>query len=273
MSDGLIAYVTGGDQRAEIEAAAGDWRVVAWAEEDPSAPQPVAARPSLRAATARLVRGEADGLVVRSLSDVSEQTVQHGVLDWYLRLGARFIALRDGLDTFEPTGRRRAEEVVERAAASLRGLPAPGWEARSAVIAGHIAPGSSVLDLGAGTAPLRELVETDRYVPADRASWRVHGDGLRTTWWDPDVGVWPDFGERFDVAVLSGVAEYLEDLDDVLARLPALSDRLIITYSTRGPLGFDALHAMLDRRTRSWEQVAVWQAHRIFAADLRAPDG
>lgn len=270
--DRLIGYVTGVGQREAIERAADDWRVLAWAEEAPDARPQTAARARLRAATAHVIRGEADGVVVRSLADVSEEPAQHGVVDWYLRLGARFLALDDGLDTAQPRGRERAAEIVRAAGALMREWGTPGWEKRNEAVARQIAPGSSVLDLGAGTEPLRRLVETDHYEAVDRVTWRLRPDGTAPGWWDPELDVWPSFGRRFDVAVLSGVAEYLSDLDGVIARLPALADRLVLTYCSAGAgrLTYSEVHAILDRHTDAWSQVAVWRAHRIFAAELRS---
>jgi hypothetical protein len=271
MGDRLIGYTTGADQRPEIERAAGDWRVVGWSSEPESAPPQTAARSGLRAATLQVVRGEAEGVVVRSLADVSEEPAHHGVVDWFLRLGARFVALADGLDTREPAGRERATEIVRAAGAALRAWAPPSWEERNEIVARHIAPGSSVLDLGAGTEPLRRMIQTDRYQAADRVTWRLRPDGSAPLWWDPDLGIWPSFGERFDVAVLSGVAEYLADVDGVLARLRAVADRLVLTYCAAMPgrLPYDEIHALLDRHASSWSQVAVWRAHRIFTAELR----
>ena len=280
MTERLIGYTTAAGQREEIERADGnEWEVVDWADElDPVVPQ-TAARSALRAATAKLVRREADGLVVRSLADLSDRPVHLGVLDWFLRLDARFVALRDRLDTREPEGCRRATEIVRRAGIAALGIPQAGFADRNVTVSEHIAPGSSVLDLGAGSAPLRELVASPRHVPADRTSWRVTRDGIRYLWWDPDVGVWPSFDERFDVVVLSGVAEYLADLDAVFTRLGPLADRLVFTYlagragvisraSPEGRLTLDEIHALLDRHTESWSQVATWRAHRIFTAEL-----
>jgi hypothetical protein len=270
MPDALIAYLTDVSQRAEIERAAADWRIAGWAEEAPDGPMTLVARPTLLAVTAAVLRGEADGIVVRSLDDVSEHPAHRGVLDWYLRLGARFVALRDGLDTAGADGRRRARELIRAAAEVLRALPEPGWEGRNAVVAEHIPPGSSVLDLGAGTAALRRYVAHGRYVAADRSCWRLYDGDTWYAWWDPEIGMWPHFGERFDVVVLGGVAEYLSDLDGVLARLPALAGRLVLTYLPDRPglLTTEQLHALLDRRTRSWEHVTTWRAHRIFTAVL-----
>jgi DNA invertase Pin-like site-specific DNA recombinase len=63
-------------------------------------------RRGLRAALARIARGEADGLIVSKLDRLSRSVVDFGtLLEWFTEVDANLIALDLGIDTSTPGGR------------------------------------------------------------------------------------------------------------------------------------------------------------------------
>src|SRR5215212_8584783 len=90
----------------------------------------------------------------------------------------------------------------------------PRWDERNRMVAAYVPPGSSVLDLGSGAQTLADhLPPGCTYQPSDV----VPGPGVLLC--DLDAGRWPRIEGRFDVAICSGVLEYLQHVPDVLAGL------------------------------------------------------
>lgn len=152
----------------------------------------------------------------------------------------------------------------------------PRWDDRNAIIAGLVPPGASVLDLGAGARTLGgRLPEGCRYQPVDL----VPGPGVVVC--DFNRHEYPSFGEPFDVAVCSGVLEYLDDPEELLVRLPRLAHRSIVSYAAwrpwhrleerteagwhnhLTPAGFEGL---LARAGLAWRSVTTWHGQVIVAA-------
>lgn len=95
---------------------------------------------------------------------------------------------------------------------------------RAALAAAAIAPGSSVLDVGAGTMALRGALPAGcRYAPADLVQFSA--DTLVV---DLNAGGFPE--GRFDVVVMMDVAEYLHHADATLAAAGRVAPKLVVSY-------------------------------------------
>ena len=154
----------------------------------------------------------------------------------------------------------------------------PAWESRLDLIASFIAPDASVVDLGCGAQSLRErLAPTNRYQPVDLVP------GTDVIVCNFNAGEFPSFEEPFDVAVASGLLEYILDIDGFLARLPELAENAIITYSPRLPresraqrakrgwlnhLTTHDLHETFERSGFAWRQAGEWRQQEIFVLEL-----
>jgi len=111
-----------------------------------------------------------------------------------------------------------------------------GAEERAQLASEPIAPGSDVLDLGAGTMALRAALPAGcRYTPADLVQFAPD-----TLVIDLNAGDFPD-GE-FDVVAMIDVVEFLHDPGAVLAAAGRAAPRLVVSYRPAG--GGDAT----DRR-------------------------
>lgn len=155
------------------------------------------------------------------------------------------------------------------------------WSGRTLAMSKYVAPEESVFEFGAGRCHLREMLpETCRYTPSDIVE-REPG----TFVCDLNKQPLPAF-PRHDVAVCSGVLEYVHDLDAVAQALAGSFDRLIVSYadidrnphkrkrirngwfnhfSRRKFLGkFEAAGYRLDRES-------VWERHGIYVFKLEKP--
>jgi len=116
----------------------------------------------------------------------------------------------------------------------------PRWDARTRQIAGLIGGGERVIEFGAGRMTLKDHLPAGcGYTPCDLVD---RGEG--TIVCDLNGDTLPRFG-RYDVAVFSGVLEYVHDLPRLIGHLSDQVDRIIASY------------AVLDenaenRRTRGW---------------------
>lgn len=151
---------------------------------------------------------------------------------------------------------------------------APRWDARNRIIAAVVPPGSSVVDLGAGAQTLREMLPDGcRYVPVDL----VPGPGVIVC--DFNAGEFPELATPADIAVGSGVLEYLSDPEWFLRRLPELAPRAVVSYAVwrtyqtpRGrrragwvsDLTRPALEEMLAAAGLGWREIAVWSGHLLL---------
>ncbi|MBI3802610.1 MAG: class I SAM-dependent methyltransferase [Nitrospirae bacterium] len=99
------------------------------------------------------------------------------------------------------------------------------WDARTRRIAGLIQPGQSVLEFGAGRMALKAfLPERCAYTPCDLVD---RGDGTIVC----DLnGTLPSF-RRHDVAVFSGVLEYVNDLPRLIDHLSGCVDGIVASYA------------------------------------------
>ena len=146
------------------------------------------------------------------------------------------------------------------------------------MIAAYVPPGSSVVDLGAGAQTLAaHLPQGCAYQACDVVP------GPAVVLCDLDAGVWPALDQRYDVAVCSGLLEYLGDIPGLLQGLGAIARRAIVTYSdrrrgqriqTRVSQGWKShltladLRAALDSLDREWRFLTEWRGHVILVIDF-----
>jgi Methyltransferase domain len=102
----------------------------------------------------------------------------------------------------------------------------PGWEERSHVLVKWIRPGDRVIDFGAGSMALKSLLpEGCAYTATDIVS---RAEGMLAV--DLNQLPLPPLGTH-DIAVFSGVLEYLHDVPAVLAAVKPLITRMAVSYS------------------------------------------
>ncbi len=146
----------------------------------------------------------------------------------------------------------------------------PGYQTaeRNRLIGALIAPGSSVLDVGAGTQVLRRfLPDGCEYQPCDLQP----APGVLVC--DLNSGQMPAISHRYDVLVASGVLEFLRDPEAFLRRVHSLCETLLFSYRVRLPseprwqrltsgcvshLTQAELESMLDRLGYVWERVGAY---------------
>jgi hypothetical protein len=105
------------------------------------------------------------------------------------------------------------------------------WDARLKIIAKLIPPGSSVLDVGAGDCALDRFIKSGSYTPVDkipqRGSWE----------WDIETP-WPYPRKSWDIAILSGVLEYVKSPYEAMLEVAKLAPRAIVSYDHAGSFAY-----------------------------------
>jgi hypothetical protein len=155
---------------------------------------------------------------------------------------------------------------------------APRWDDRNRLIAAFVPEGVSVLDLGAGAMTLREhLPDGCRYQAVDL----VPGPAVAVH--DFNAGEYPELGEVADLAVCSGVLEYLGAPGALLERLPRLARRSIVSYAPWRPsqgleqrtaagwvnhLTMRELDALLTAAGLEWQLLAEWRGQAIVVTGV-----
>ena len=134
---------------------------------------------------------------------------------------------------WEGTDKARWEEP-----SNLRGE----WDERTAIIAGRIPPGSTVIEFGAARLSLpRYLAPGCQYQPVDLVA-----RSPETLVFDLN-GELPPLPSRYDYAVFSGVLEYVADLDRLFSWLKTYADHVIFSYAT-----LERLSDPITRRQNGW---------------------
>jgi hypothetical protein len=103
------------------------------------------------------------------------------------------------------------------------------WDTRTRAIAALVPPGSHVIEFGAGRRQLQRWLPGDCfYVPSD-----IVDRGAGTLLCDLNRRPLPTLGRQapLQIAVFSGVIEYVVDLPGVLAWLAPQVDRVIASYN------------------------------------------
>ncbi|MGE0461996.1 MAG: methyltransferase domain-containing protein [Vicinamibacterales bacterium] len=158
----------------------------------------------------------------------------------------------------------------------------PPWIDRNRLIGRWIPPGSSVLDVGAGSMNLRRfLPEGCRYQPAD-----VVLPDDATLFVDFNAGAVPLVGAPFDFVVCSGVLEYVVDVVHALRTLAGWGRRAIVSYAVasdppdegaRRRAGW-VTHLSEAALARNFAEAGLrvvreqsWEAQRVYLLEPRQP--
>jgi hypothetical protein len=139
------------------------------------------------------------------------------------------------------------------------------WDERTKTIAGLIAPGSRVLEFGAGRRQLEALLPPGcRYIPSDLVS---RGEG--TIVCDLNSPPFPDLRElQIDTAVFGGVLEYVTDLPRLVSWLSGQVRTCIASYecARSAPRTFARLRESFERARIGWlNSYDEAELRRIFA--------
>jgi hypothetical protein len=152
-----------------------------------------------------------------------------------------------------------------------------GWDGRTILMARHLRAGDKVAEFGAGMQALRKVLpEGCTYQPFDLVA--------RTT----DTCVcdlnmaYPDLSGNYDVAVFSGVLEYLRDLPSTFRWLGGCFERVVFSYAvsemvpsplTRNRHGWvnnlsrQELIDLANAQGFSCRVVDTWKNHVVFVAE------
>lgn len=102
----------------------------------------------------------------------------------------------------------------------------PLWDERTRKLAGMVTPGSTVLEFGAGRRVLEQMLDRPaRYTPSDLVD---RGPG--TIVCDLNARPLPHFGAH-DVAVFSGVLEYVNDVPSLIQHLRGSVKTIVASYA------------------------------------------
>jgi glycosyltransferase involved in cell wall biosynthesis len=117
------------------------------------------------------------------------------------------------------------------------------WDARTIMIAKLIPPGTSIIEFGAGRMILKEYIpKTCSYTPSDIVS---RGEGTIVI--DLNSKPYPILNQHFDIAVFSGVLEYIYDIRELIVYLSSFVDSLIVSYAIA-----DECDSLVHRRKQGW---------------------
>lgn len=102
----------------------------------------------------------------------------------------------------------------------------PLWDERTRQLAAMVTPGSAVLEFGAGRRVLEQMLDRPaRYTPSDLVD---RGPG--TIVCDLNARPLPQFGAH-DVAVFSGVLEYVNDVPSLIQHLRGSVPAIVASYA------------------------------------------
>lgn len=151
----------------------------------------------------------------------------------------------------------------------------PSWDSRNELVAALIEPGLSLFDIGAGAQTIRKHVQYSKYTPCDVVKSTPDTIVVDLN----DVENLPDV-EQHDVAILSGVVEYLYHPSAVFRWVSSISSTAIISFcpSNEGSseridrlasgwlchLTLDEFEGILAQHWQSFEVKQNWGRHRIY---------
>ncbi len=120
------------------------------------------------------------------------------------------------------------------------------WESRNKQVAALVPGNSRVIEFGAGKRVLERYLDPScTYVPSD-----IVDRGPGTIVFDLNQRPLPDLGsDAYDVAVLSGVLEYVRDVPSVLDWLTKYVSVCVLTYAPAKATGYSP-RALVDRVSR-----------------------
>lgn len=154
----------------------------------------------------------------------------------------------------------------------------PTWDKRVELIASLILPGASVLDVGAGAMTLkRYLAPGTLYTPLDAVP-----SSDETIIVDFNAHTIPHLNTKYDVAVCSGVMEYILPIDVFLDTISKWAHSIILTYAVTdlncdmdrrkrcgwlNHLSSDDLHNLFDRHGLKIKSHILWEKQWIYIID------
>lgn len=163
----------------------------------------------------------------------------------------------------------------------------PVWDVRNRRIAELVGQVTSVIDIGSGAQTLkRYLPEGTCYQPCDVV--KSSDDVLLCNF---NAGQYPAVTEVYDVAVCSGVVEYVRKVEPFVDTVVGYARRIILTYAPMDPgdnrlkrlgrgwvnhLRQHELEALFDRLGLAWSIIDTWDdynRHVIYRIEGRVPDG
>jgi len=119
----------------------------------------------------------------------------------------------------------------------------PAWDRRNEIIAAHVPPCSSVLDIGAGAQTLRaHLHPSCRYQPCDLVQ-----TSPEVILCDFNAGQYPALSDRYSHVICSGVLEYVRSPKDFLQRVSRYGNELLLSYNPLQEGG-----SIIKRMTNNW---------------------
>jgi hypothetical protein len=130
------------------------------------------------------------------------------------------------------------------------------WDARTARLARMIPPGSQVLEFGAGRMALKNYLPPGcSYTPSDLVD-----RGAGTIVCDLNGPELPAFPPH-DVAVFSGVLEYIHDVRSVVSHIGGLVATIVASYAIR-----ERVSGRMTRRAQGWvNDLTSQQFEEVFA--------
>jgi 2-polyprenyl-3-methyl-5-hydroxy-6-metoxy-1,4-benzoquinol methylase len=99
------------------------------------------------------------------------------------------------------------------------------WKQRAREIAGIIPIGASILDVGGGWGYIHDLLPNNEYRSIDTEEWTD-----ATIKADFNKGEFPDIG-TFDIIIIQGLMEYINDPEGFLEKIKKYGNRMIISYN------------------------------------------
>ena len=103
----------------------------------------------------------------------------------------------------------------------------PAWDERSRQLAARVPKGASVLEFGCGRGALPAALPADAiYLGSD-----IFARGPETLVWDLNSGA-PPLDRDFDVAIFSGVLEYVADVPAVIRALRPQISTILASYAS-----------------------------------------
>jgi hypothetical protein len=144
------------------------------------------------------------------------------IKDLILKIKKEHVALKKGIKT---SLRKAFGKSDYQRWGDKQGL-SPDWDSRTKQIANLISPGASVIEFGAGRLALKNfLPENCSYTPSDLVD-----RGHNTIICDLNSDTLPQF-QLHDVAVFSGVLEYVNDLPKLILHLSNYVNVILAPYS------------------------------------------
>jgi len=140
------------------------------------------------------------------------------------------------------------------------------WDSRSKLMCEYIAPGSKVIEFGAGRMVVKSyLPEGCSYLPLD-----IVDRGNGTLVCDLNKSPLPDFGYHH-YAIMSGVLEYIIDVPRLIRHISPMVGSVVASYAVRRNENTlnRGLHGWVNHFTES-ELVGIFEQNGYFLSESSA---